>query len=284
MNIVIDNNSGFCFGVVRAIETAQTALESGHAASLGDIVHNSHEVQRLEKLGLSTIDYKQLGDANAGMRVLIRAHGEPPKTYEMARRLGVEIIDATCPVVAMLQKRVKAAHNEMLKVDGQVVILGKKGHAEVIGLEGQTDNDAIVIENIDDLKKIDFNRPIVVFSQTTQSLELFHVISKEIEFKAKNSCVIHDTICRQVAGRAPHLSEFSKQFDLILFVCGKKSSNGKALYQVCKAANTNSYMIEDDSEINPDWITKDMSIGICGATSTPLWQMKKVEKALKTRF
>lgn len=278
MRIEIDSKSGFCFGVVRAIETAQKALESGSVASLGDIVHNSLEVARLEKLGLKTISYEGL---NKGERVIIRAHGEPPKTYEIAKSMGVELIDATCPVVAKLQQKVKMAWEKMKTVDGQVVILGKKGHAEVVGLEGQIDGNAIVVESLNDLELIDFNRPIFMLSQTTQSLDFFDVVSDIVRQKANSSCEIVDTICRQVAGRAPHLKEFAKEFDVVIFVCGKKSSNGKALFEICIQENENSYQIESTDEINFNWFDHAQSVGICGATSTPLWQMENVAKIIK---
>lgn len=280
MKVEIDSKSGFCFGVVRAIDIAQSALRSGSAASLGDIVHNSLEVQRLEKMGLKTIS---LIDLKPSLRTIIRAHGEPPTTYAKAAELGVEIIDATCPVVAKLQERVKKGWLKMQPVNGQLVILGKKGHAEVVGLEGQIDGRAIVVESEEDLQAVDFQRPIYMISQTTQSLELFDKISEIIKQKAVSAEIV-DTICRQVAGRAPHLKEFAKRFDVIIFVSGKKSSNGKALYQICKDVNQRTHQIESVSEIENEWFDGAQSVGVCGATSTPLWQMEEVAKFIDKNF
>lgn len=278
MRVEIDTKSGFCFGVVRAIEVAQSALEAGSVCCLGDIVHNSLEVQRLEKLGLTTIAQS---DFKTGQRIIIRAHGEPPMTYALAKQVGVELIDATCPVVARLQQRVKRAWEKMQEVDGQVVILGKKGHAEVVGLEGQIDGNAIVVESEADLDTINFEKPIFMLSQTTQSLEFFDKISTLVNSRAKARCEIADTICRQVAGRAPHLKEFANNFDVIIFVCGKKSSNGKALFEVCRSVNKNSYQVEGVNDLNMSWFDGVRSVGICGATSTPLWQMESVYELLK---
>lgn len=278
MQITIDDKSGFCFGVVRAISEAEKALERGGTVySLGDIVHNRMEVQRLEALGLRTIthaDMEQLG----GARLFIRAHGEPPTTYAHARQLGIEVIDATCPVVARLQSRVKEAYEQMAPIGGQVVILGKRGHAEVVGLTGQVEDRAIVIEGEQDLCLIDFTRPIYFLSQTTQSIALFHRLGEEMLCRAihPEAVTIADTICRQVSGREQHLTEFARRFDRIIFVCGRKSSNGKVLYEVCRQANPHTYNIEEAKELDPAWLEGVDSVGICGATSTPKWLMEQV--------
>lgn len=283
MKIEIDEKSGFCFGVVKAITTAEELLRERDGAvwCLGDIVHNRVEVTRLEQQGLRTVTHARLPEL-AGKCVLIRAHGEPPKTYEAARRYGIELADATCPVVAKLQERVRHAWEEMRAVDGQVVILGKPGHAEVVGLTGQTGEEAIVIESADDLSRIDFGRPICLLSQTTQSLSLFNAIRDEILARAAHpeQVTVHDTICRQVSNRNPHLREFAGRFDAVVFVSGSKSSNGKALYEVCREANPNAYKVEDASELRAEWFSGIDSVGVCGATSTPKWLMEQVAEAI----
>lgn len=278
MRVEIDDKSGFCFGVVRAITEAEKALARGGTVySLGDIVHNRIEVQRLEQLGLHTVthdDIPRLG----GCRLFIRAHGEPPTTYAAARNLGIEVIDATCPVVARLQKRVQHAHERMRPVGGQVVILGKRGHAEVVGLTGQVEEPTIVIEGEQDLEAIDFARPVYFLSQTTQSIELFEALGAEMRRRAADpeQVQVDDTICRQVSGREQHLAEFAGRFDAIVFVSGRKSSNGKVLFEVCRRANPRSYRIEEPSELDPAWFEGVQSVGICGATSTPKWQMEQL--------
>lgn len=282
MRIEIDEKSGFCFGVVRAITEAEKALsEGGTVYSLGDIVHNRIEVQRLERLGLHTVthdDMPRLG----GCRLFIRAHGEPPTTYAAAQKLEIEVIDATCPVVARLQKRVKHAHERMRPVGGQVVILGKRGHAEVVGLTGQVDEPTLVIEGRQDLEGIDFGRPIYFLSQTTQSIALFHELGDEMRRRAADpeQVQLDDTICRQVSGREQHLTEFARRFDAILFVSGRKSSNGKVLFEVTRQANPRSRQIEEPSELDPAWFEGVGSVGICGATSTPKWLMQQVADAV----
>lgn len=282
MQIEIDDKSGFCFGVVRAISEAERALaEGGTVYSLGDIVHNRIEVQRLEGLGLRTVghaDMPRLG----GCRLFIRAHGEPPTTYATARELGIEVIDATCPVVARLQRRVKQAHAGMRAVGGQVVILGKRGHAEVVGLTGQVADPTIVIETAADLDRIDFTRPIHFLSQTTQSIALFEQLGEEMKRRATDPAQVRldDTICRQVSGREEHLDRFAHRFDAVIFVCGRKSSNGKVLFEVCRRANSRTYNIEEAAEINPAWLEGIASVGICGATSTPKWLMQQVAEAV----
>lgn len=283
MRVEIDERSGFCFGVVRAISEAEKALgEGGTVYSLGDIVHNRIEVQRLETLGLRTVTHEEMPRL-AGCRLFIRAHGEPPTTYAAARRLGITLIDATCPVVARLQRRVQEAHAAMRAVGGQVVILGKRGHAEVVGLTGQVAEPTIVIERAEDLAQIDFTRPIHFLSQTTQSIALFERLGAEMKRRAADPAQVRldDTICRQVSGREEHLAQFAARFDAVLFVCGRKSSNGKVLFEVCRRANPRTYNIEEAAEIDPAWLEGAASVGICGATSTPKWLMQRVAEAVE---
>ena len=283
MRVEIDERSGFCFGVVRAISEAEKALgEGGTVYSLGDIVHNRVEVQRLEALGLRTVTHDEMPRL-AGCRLFIRAHGEPPTTYAAAQRLGITLIDATCPVVARLQRRVKEAHEAMRAVSGQVVILGKRGHAEVVGLTGQVAEPTIVIEGAGDLAQIDFTRPIHFLSQTTQSVALFGQLGAEMKRRAADPAQVRldDTICRQVSGREEHLAQFAARFDAVLFVCGRKSSNGKVLFEVCRRANPRTYNIEEAAEIDPAWLEGAASVGICGATSTPRWLMQRVAEAVE---
>ncbi len=283
MHIEIDDKSGFCFGVVRAITEAERALgEGGTVYSLGDIVHNRIEVQRLEALGLRTVTHADMPRL-AGCRLFIRAHGEPPTTYDAARRLGIGIIDATCPVVARLQRRVKQAHEAMRAVGGQVVILGKRGHAEVVGLTGQVAEPTVVIERAEDLAQIDFARPIHFLSQTTQSIALFEELGAEMRRRAADPAQVRldDTICRQVSGREAHLAQFAARFDAVVFVCGRKSSNGKVLYEVCRRANPRCRNIEEPAELDPAWFEGVRSVGICGATSTPKWLMQRVAEAIR---
>lgn len=286
MRVLIDDNSGFCFGVVRAIGEAESALANlGKVYSLGDIVHNRIEVQRLERMGLYTIAHEQmatLGEAT----LLIRAHGEPPRTYERAKELGLRIIDATCPVVARLQRRVREAYEKMQCVGGQVVLLGKRGHAEVVGLTGQVMDDVMVVEGEGDLDMLDFSRPIYFLSQTTQSIELFHRLGDEIRRRAKNSddVILDDTICRRVAGREHNLTEFARSVDVVIFVAGRKSSNGRVLYDVCRKANERCYNIEEASELDRSWFEGVGSVGICGATSTPRWLMEDVAKEVEALY
>lgn len=284
MRVTIDDNSGFCFGVVRAIGEAEAALERmGNVCSLGDIVHNRVEVQRLEKLGLRTVTHEDIASLG-GATLLIRAHGEPPRTYQRAKELGVEIIDATCPVVARLQRRVREAYERMSAVGGRVVLLGKRGHAEVVGLTGQVDDDVTVVESAADLEAIDFSRPIYFLSQTTQSIELFNALGSEIMRRATNpeSVTLDDTICRRVAGREQSLVEFSRSVDVVIFVSGRKSSNGRVLCDVCRRANERCYMVEEASELEQQWFEGVESVGICGATSTPRWLMEQVAQAVQT--
>ncbi len=281
MKVEIDEQSGFCFGVVRAISEAERALAVGAVASLGDIVHNRVEVQRLEALGLKTISHADIPSI-AGKRMLIRAHGEPPKTYALAKEAGVEIIDATCPVVAALQRKVKAAYELMRGVGGTVVILGKRGHAEVVGLTGQIDEKAMVIESEDDLEQIDFSKPIFFLSQTTQSIEKFHHLAQIMRERMCEGATFtaDDTICRRVSSREEHLRVFASQHDVVIFVCGRKSSNGKVLFNVCREANEHSFNIEEPSELLQEWFEGAKSVGVCGATSTPKWLMEQVAGAI----
>ena len=283
MRVTIDQNSGFCFGVVRAIGEAERAIaEVGKVYSLGDIVHNRVEVQRLEDLGLGTVshdDMPLLGSAT----LLIRAHGEPPRTYRRAEELGLKLIDATCPVVARLQRRVRDAYEKMQAVGGSVVLLGKRGHAEVVGLTGQVEDDVVVVERREDLDAVDFSRPIYFLSQTTQSIDLFNALGEEIVRRAEDAerVTLDDTICRRVAGREESLTEFSRSVDVVIFVAGRKSSNGKVLCEVCRRANERTYNIEDDSELQSEWFEGVDSVGICGATSTPRWLMERVAEAIE---
>ena len=282
MEVIIDDNSGFCFGVVRAIGEAESALEHvGDVYSLGDIVHNRVEVQRLEQLGLHTVSHEDMPRLS-GRTLLIRAHGEPPRTYRMAEELGITIIDATCPVVARLQRRLREAYDKMQEVGGSVVLLGKRGHAEVIGLTGQADDDVVVIEGEKDLDSVDFSSPIYFLSQTTQSIALFNQLAEEIKARAGEvSITIDDTICRRVAGREALLADFSLSVDVVIFVSGRKSSNGRVLYEVCCSANPRSYNVEESSEIELSWLEGAKRVGICGATSTPRWLMEQVAEAIK---
>ena len=278
MRVEIDSHSGFCFGVVRAISRAEEALqEQGEVFSLGDIVHNRVEVQRLERLGMHTVTHDQMPGLK-GRSLFIRAHGEPPSTYRLAEELGIELIDATCPVVAKLQRRVVEAHEKMRQVGGQVVILGKRGHAEVIGLTGQVEAPTLVVETEEDLDQIDFTRPIYFLSQTTQSIGLFERLGAEMRRRAADAgqVYIDDTICRQVSNREQHLAEFARRFDVVVFVCGRKSSNGKVLSEVCRRANARTHTVEEAAEIDPAWFPGAESVGICGATSTPKWLMQEV--------
>lgn len=284
MKVEIDEKSGFCFGVVNAISKAEKELdEKGYVISLGDIVHNKMEMRRLEKRGLISIKYDFLPHVKANT-IFIRAHGEPPVTYQQIEKLGYNIVDATCPVVARLQKQVIIAYNMMLPIGGQVVILGKRGHAEVIGLSGQIQDKCIIIESVEELNTlVDFSHPIYLLSQTTQPLSLFNEIKQIIESRQtkETTYIVQDTICRNVSNREPFLREFVKRFDLVLFVSGADSSNGKALYQVCLEENENIKKIESEQDINLNWLENIKSVGICGATSTPRWLMEKVANFIK---
>ena len=290
LHIEIDNGSGFCFGVTTAIQKAEEELRAGKKLyCLGDIVHNTMECERLREMGLITINHQELADLH-DVKVLLRAHGEPPETYELARRNNIEIIDATCPVVLQLQKRIKkqAENTSLPKPEGtspnissasdaQIVIFGKSGHAEVLGLVGQTAGKAIVVENLEDVKLLDFSRDISLYSQTTKSLDEFHHIVDYIRSHISPSASFRsfDTICRQVANRMPNIATFAARHDVILFVSGRKSSNGKVLFNECKSVNEKSYQIESADEIEMTWFDGIGTVGICGATSTPKWLMEQ---------
>ena len=289
MTIEIDNGSGFCFGVTTAIKKAEEELAKGTTLyCLGDIVHNGMECERLKQMGLITIDHAEMARLH-NVKVLLRAHGEPPETYELARRNNIEIIDATCPVVLQLQKRIKlqyeasplTTHHSPLTT--QIVIFGKKGHAEVLGLVGQTDGRAVVIEQFDEVRRLDFQHDIFLFSQTTKSLDEFHRIIDYIQTHISPEATFKsfDTICRSVANRMPNISQFATRHDLILFVCGRKSSNGKVLFNECLRVNPNTHLIEDPGEIEPDWLEGIQTVGICGATSTPKWLMEQCRDTIQ---
>lgn len=289
MEITINKHSGYCFGVEYAIQIAEDELKNNKSLfCLGDIVHNDMEVKRLKQLGLIVIDHETLGNVK-DCKVLIRAHGEPPETYKTALENNIELIDASCPVVLKLQNRVKNAYDSIKQQNGQLVIYGKQGHAEVTGLSGQTREDAIIISEDGDLDKIDYTKPLVLFSQTTKSTSGFYHIKELIEekYKAlgpdapKMALVAHDSICRQVSNREPQLRKFAREQEVILFVSGKKSSNGKALFAACLSENPKSYFLENEKDINPEWLEGAHTVGICGATSTPMWLMKRVVEHLE---
>ena len=288
MEVIIDKSSGYCFGVEYAIEMAEETMKNSQILyCLGDIVHNAMEVKRLKKKGLQIIDKEALKNLK-NVPVLIRAHGEPPETYKIALENNIQLIDASCPVVLKLQNRVKNSFDQ----NPQIVIYGKKGHAEVIGLSGQTNNEAIIITEEEDLNLLDFSKPITLYSQTTKSTKGFYFMKDKIEERIKlaNPSLsedelpffnANDSICRQVSNREPQLIKFSEIHDTIIFVSGKKSSNGKALYAVCKRTNPNSFFIENEEELNHDWFKNSNSVGICGATSTPMWLMEHVQKYIQ---
>ena len=279
IQIEIDEGSGFCFGVTTAIKKAEEELAKGSRLyCLGDIVHNGMECERLREMGLITINHEDMQELH-DVKVLLRAHGEPPETYELARRNNIEIIDATCPVVLQLQKRIKTQYEAGGE---QIVIFGKKGHAEVLGLVGQTQSSAIVIESFDEAKRLDFSRDIYLYSQTTKSLDEFHRIIDYIQSHIAPGATFKsfDTICRSVANRMPNISQFATKHDLILFVCGRKSSNGKVLYNECLRVNPNTHLVEDPKEIEPQWLEGIQTVGICGATSTPRWLMEQCRDAI----
>ncbi|MCI7269827.1 MAG: 4-hydroxy-3-methylbut-2-enyl diphosphate reductase [Prevotella sp.] len=280
MKIEIDEGSGFCFGVTTAIKKAEEELATGSELyCLGDIVHNGMECERLHNMGLKTINHDEFATLH-DKKVLLRAHGEPPSTYLEAQANGIEIIDATCPVVLQLQRRIKRQYDA--NPEAQIVIFGKNGHAEVLGLVGQTEQKAIVIEHADEACRLDFSRDIYLYSQTTKSLDEFHAIIDYIQAHISPEATFKsfDTICRQVANRMPNICSFATKHDLILFVSGRKSSNGKVLFNACKAKNPHTYLIEGPEEIDSAWLSGAESIGICGATSTPKWLMEKVATAL----
>ncbi|QGY43302.1 4-hydroxy-3-methylbut-2-enyl diphosphate reductase [Maribellus comscasis] len=286
MKVEIDRRSGFCFGVIKAIKSAESELkDSPQLYCLGDIVHNGEEVKRLEKMGLKSIskeEYFKLKDC----KVLIRAHGEPPETYEHAKKNNIELLDATCPVVITLQERVRDSYQNIRSHNGQVVIYGKKGHAEIIGLSGQTDYSAIVLENKNDISKIDPSRPVSLYSQTTKRIEDFYEIAEAVKNHVDPGLRvdIKDTICRQVSNRVPHLKKFAKNYDMVILVAGEKSSNGRYLFSICKEENPNAHLIARVEDIQPEWFENVESVGICGATSTPNWLMENVQEWISKKF
>jgi 4-hydroxy-3-methylbut-2-en-1-yl diphosphate reductase len=291
VNVTIDRSSGFCWGVVRTIDIAEQELaESKDLFSLGDVIHNPMEIQRLAKQGLKTISLSELEKAKGG-RVLIRAHGEPPSTYKRAQELGITIIDATCPVVTKVQERIRRFYT-----DGyQVVVFGKKEHAEVIGLTGQTNGEAIVIKSLEEIGKVALDRKTVLFSQTTMDKPTFYALKEELQKRIKDLVVgsiedeaidfhAKDTICGQVSGRDKKIREFAASNDVMMFVAGRNSSNGKVLYGIAKEANPRTYFIEDERELKDAWFEGVERVGITGATSTPQWLMEKVKKTIESRF
>lgn len=283
MLITIDEYSGFCFGVTSAIEAAERELQQGQLFCLGDIVHNGQEVQRLEQLGLETIDYDDLRTLH-NVRVLLRAHGEPPSTYRIAQANNIAIIDASCPVVLHLQKRIRDTYQQQHGTGAQIVIFGKKGHAEVIGLEGQTNNTAIVIENRKDVDRLDFARPIYLFAQTTKSVEEFEAIVAAIQERACNQFEYHNTICKNVANRVKRLQAFAQSNDVVIFVGGQKSSNAKVLYNNCLEVNPCTIFVSSTADITAAILQQCHEaerVGICGATSTPKWLMEQVKQHIE---
>lgn len=282
ISVEIDERSGFCFGVTTAIRKAEEELQRGAPLyCLGDIVHNGMECERLREMGLIAIDHEQFRQLR-NVRVLLRAHGEPPETYAIARERNIELIDATCPVVLNIQKRIKQEYVTLSDQPKQIIIYGQKGHAEVLGLVGQTEGNAIVIESIKEIDRIDFTHDIYLYSQTTKSLDEFRLIVETIKQRIAPEVEFHyyDTICRQVSNRLDNIRRFAESHDLIFFVCGKKSSNGKVLYQECLKANPNSHHVEGSHEIDYSLIKEGLSIGICGATSTPKWLMEECKYAI----
>lgn len=283
LHIEIDASSGFCFGVTTAIRKAEEELQtSASLCCLGDIVHNGSECERLHTLGLQTIDHSALANLPKGTKVLLRAHGEPPATYDLARERGICIIDATCPVVLQLQRRIKKVYSE--NQHPQIVIYGKRGHAEVLGLVGQTNGEAIVIEGVEEAAKLDFSRSIALFSQTTKPLEGFRKIVDYIthHMQAPATFRYFDTICRQVANRLPNIKAFAARHDVVVFVCGLKSSNGRVLHEACKQVNPHAYLVDTPEAIRPEWFKEASSVGICGATSTPKWLMERCAEKISS--
>lgn len=282
LSIEIDEGSGFCFGVTTAIKKAEEELAKGtRLYCLGDIVHNGMEVERLHEQGLITINHEDMRSLH-GVKVLLRAHGEPPETYALAKKNDIEIIDTTCPVVLALQRRIKLQYD--LNPKAQIVIFGKRGHAEVLGLVGQTESHAIVVEKVEDVKRLDFSRDIYLYSQTTKSLDGFHQIIDYIQAHMQQGATFKsfDTICRQVANRMPNIAAFASKHDLVLFVSGRKSSNGKVLFKECHSVNPRSYQIEKPEEIEMEWFSDDVhTVGICGATSTPKWLMEQCKARIE---
>ena len=279
MKVEIDENSGFCFGVVNAIAKAEEELQQGELYCIGDIVHNNLEVDRLKGLGLRTIDHEAFADLR-DCRVLFRAHGEPPSSYALAEKNNIEVIDASCPVVLNLQQKIRAAYERVKANGGQIVIYGKRGHAEVNGLVAQTNGEALVVEREEDLKEIDFSRLAILFSQTTKSLDGFKRIEELVRASARGGVEVNDTICRKVANRIPQLREFAVRHDVVLFVSGEKSSNGKQLFAVCREANPRTYFVQGVADLSDEMFEGAESVGISGATSTPRWVMEEIKNAV----
>lgn len=280
MRVEIDEHSGFCFGVVNAIRKAEQELERGPLYCIGDIVHNNLEVERLKQKGLRTIEHGEFAGLK-DCRVLFRAHGEPPVSYEIARGNGVEVIDASCPVVLNLQKMIRKAYESTREEQGQVVIYGKQGHAEVVGLVGQTNGEALVIEREADVEQIDFSKAVLLFSQTTKSLEGFRRIADLLKERGGDKVVVYDTICRKVANRIPQLREFAGQHDVVIFVSGEKSSNGRQLFAVCREVNARTYFVQRAADVTPVMVENAASVGISGATSTPRWIMEEIKHKIE---
>lgn len=290
LTVEVDTKSGFCYGVVQAIKEAESFLDSHDCLySLGSIVHNNTELTRLKGKGMVVLTHKDMENLKDSV-VFIRAHGEPPSSYETASRNNLKLIDCTCPVVLKLQKRIKKRYALLKEINGQLLIFGKRGHAEVNGLVGQVDNDAIIIETVADLEKVDFSRPISIFSQTTKDPGEYKIVCDRIMervllagspseyFKSFN------TICGQVSSRHPHLKDFSLRHSVIIFVTGKESSNGKILFESCKSVNPRSYRIESIDEIKLEWFNNGDSVGVCGATSTPMWLLEEVANSICCKF
>lgn len=287
MEVELDRKSGFCFGVSNAVSIAEEALKKGETVySLGPIVHNDREVERLRDLGLISVNHEQYAELK-NTKVLIRAHGEPPSTYVKAAANNITIIEATCPIVKKLQSKIRDAWERAKSENGQVVIFGKAGHAEVVGLCGQTSNQAILVSSKEDLPKIDFKRPVQLFSQTTMSPEYYSELANEVRRRMseagtpENLLRVHNTICGQVSNREPHLREFSRKHDIIIFVSGRDSSNGKMLYSVCREVNPDTFFVSSPEELNPSWFTGKKSAGVCGATSTPKWLIEKIYNIIR---
>jgi len=284
MKVTIDKYSGFCAGVVNAIKIAEEELtKNPKLYCLGDIVHNGMEVNRLEKKGLIIINHDEFKKLK-NCKVLFRAHGEPPETYKIAKKNNIDIIDTTCPVVLRLQKKIRQGYLEMKNNNGQIIIYGKKGHAEVNGLVGQANNEAIIINSESDLEKIDYSKPIQLYSQTTQSLTGYYKIKNIITKKCSdnaNNIITNNSICKALSSREPLLKKFAAMHDVIIFVSGKKSSNGNYLFKICKSINNNTYFISNKEELKNDWFKNKTNVGICGATSTPMWLMKEVKNEIE---
>lgn len=284
MQIIIDDSAGFCFGVRKSIEIAEKEISnSGNLICLGELIHNEDEIRRLESKGLQTIDYNEFKNLK-NTKVLLRAHGEPPLTYEIAQKNNITLVDATCPIVSSLQKKIKASYEALKPLEGQIVIYGKKNHPETIGLNGFCENNAIIIESFDDVDKIDFFKPIAIFSQTTMSAETYEKICEIIKNKAQNQLIINKSACLQVANRNKNLEKFCKHNDVIIFVSGKNSSNGKYLFNQAKTYNNNSYFISNPSEIQKEWFDGAQKVGISGATSTPRWLLEEVKSYIENLF